>query len=362
MKVLVVGPFPNPVDGCSNSNKVFFQNLISKNLECNKINTNTAIISGEQGSKFSLKKATDFLRNYLQAYKVPLYDAIYFTPGQTFYGVLKYSPFILLCLLFNKPYTIHVHGNYLGKHYRSLTGIKKKIFHFLISKASAGIVITESLKKNFEGLLPESRINVVEYFVEEPLYANDIFKNSKSLEILYLSNLMREKGILEFLDALVELDSKEISFHANVAGSIEAGLKDEVESRLNKLGDKVTYLGTILGDVKTQNLIEANVFVLPTYYTMEGLPFSLLEAMATGNILITTKHAGIPDVVTELNGFLVEKQSSVAIADVIETISKDLSSYVNKISEYNIAYARLNFTEKNFTDKVLTVLQSTIKQ
>lgn len=362
MKVLIIGPFPAPVDGCSNSNKIFYQNLLSRNINCDIINTNTTIISGSQGSRFSLKKAISFLRNYLQAYKPLFYDVVYFTPGQTFYGVLKYSPFIILCMLFNKPYTIHVHGNFLGTQYRSLMGLKKKIFHFLVSKASAGIVITKSLENNFEGLLPECQINVVEYFVEEPLYNNDIVKKSDSLKILYLSNLMREKGILEFLDALIQLNDRGVNFEANIAGSIETGLKDEVEHRLNKLGNKVVYLGTILGDKKTQKLIEANVFVLPTYYTMEGLPFSLLEAMATGNILITTQHAGISDVVTESNGFLVEKRSSSMITDVIETINKDLSGYVNRISKYNMAYARSNFTEKNFTDKVLAVLQSTMKK
>ena len=161
---------------------------------------------------------------------------------------------------------------------------------------------------------------------------------------------------------MIQLNDKGVNFEANIAGSIETGLKDEVEFRLNKLGSKVVYLGTILGDEKTQKLIEANVFVLPTYYTMEGLPFSLLEAMATGNILITTKHAGISDVVTASNGFLVEKRSSVMIADVIERLSKDLTRYVNEISKYNMAYARSNFTEKNFTDKVLAVLQSTMKK
>ncbi|HXD93018.1 MAG TPA: glycosyltransferase family 4 protein, partial [Bacteroidia bacterium] len=350
-----------PVDGCSNSNKVLYRNIVSRNIKCATIDTNTDVISGNQGSKFSLEKALKFMGNYLQLYKIWSCDVVYFTPGQTFYGILKYGPFIVSCLLFKKPYTIHLHGNFLGNQYKLLSRKKRKIFHFLVSKASAGIVITNSLRKNFEGILDGEKINVVEYFVENPLYEKSFAKTNNRLKILYLSNLMREKGILEFLDALILLNEDGVIFEANVAGSIETGLKGEVDTRLNRLGDKVKYLGTILGEEKTQKLIEANVFVLPTYYTMEGLPFSLLEAMATGNILVTTNHAGIPDVVNELNGFLVEKRSAEMIKNALKVISSDLVYYINKISGHNTSYARLNFTEENFTSSVIAVLQSTIK-
>ena len=143
MKILIIGPFPSPIDGCSNANKVLYRNIQSRKIKVTAINTNTNIITGEQGSKFSLKKAVLFLKNYLYFLKIFFNSVVYVTPGQTFYGVLKYSPFIIICMILNKPYTIHLHGNHLGKQFENLTGIKRKIFHFLISNASAGIVITK---------------------------------------------------------------------------------------------------------------------------------------------------------------------------------------------------------------------------
>ena len=53
------------------------------------------------------------------------------------------------------------------------------------------------------------------------------------------------------------------------------------------------YIGIVNGKAK-KNLLEwGNVFVLPTFYKMEGQPISILEAMATKNLVVTTNHAGI---------------------------------------------------------------------
>ena len=363
MKVLLIGPLPPPIDGCSNANKVLLKNIKLKNISCDAINTNTSIITKDQGSKFSLKKALLFVKNYLSAYKIFSADAVYLTPGQTFYGVLKYAPFIILSRLAGKPYTIHVHGNYLGKQYTLLTGVKKKIFHWLVSKAAAGIVITKSLASNFDNLLPPEKVFFVVNFAEEELYALPLAKKSDKLRILYLSNLMTEKGILQVLDALIVLNNENIDFEAVVAGSMEAGIQEEIRRRFDLLGNKLTYAGVVTGTVKTDRLMEANIFILPTYYIMEGLPISVLEAMATGNIIITTAHAGLPDVVINgENGFLIQPKDPAAIAAPLTTINTDVKGMVEKYAAGNRKYALANFTEKQFTAQILDVLQSTLKK
>jgi glycosyltransferase involved in cell wall biosynthesis len=356
MKVLIIGPVPPPIDGCANSNKILYASLVKRLVTCEVLNTNSNIITNEQGRRFSLKKALGFLKNYRNISSVASYDLIYFTPGQTFYGVAKYAPFILTCLLFKKPYIIHVHGNFLGNQYALLTGLKKKIFYFLVSGAAAGIVITNSLKKNFHGLLAESKVFVVANFVEESLYTEAIAKKADKLRILYLSNLMREKGIFEFLDALVELDRKKVAFEAYVAGAMEVGLEKEVKIRFDQLKGKLTYLGIVTGADKLDLLIRSNIFILPTYYAMEGLPVALLEAIATGNIIISTQHAGIADIVSDLNGFLVEKRSSKAIVDCIEEINSNLKANVISYSGRNISYARAAFTENKYIESILQIM------
>ncbi|MBB6110770.1 glycosyltransferase family 4 protein [Mucilaginibacter lappiensis] len=359
MKVLIIGPFPLPINGCSYANEILLRNFKKENLETKIIDTSTKSISSNQGTKFSIRKAFSFIHTYLKTGKVIASDVIYLTPGQTFFGIAKYAPFIFMAILFRKPYIIHLHGNYLGAEYKRLTGIKRKIFHYLISHAAAGIVLSKSLLKNFTGLLPDEKLHIVENFVSDNLLGlSQHEKNTDKIRIIYLSNLMREKGIIDLLDALLVLDKQAIDFKVVLAGVIETEISEEVTAKMSKLRDKIEYAGIITGLTKKERLLDANVFVLPTYYKMEGQPISLLEGMATGNIILTTQHAGIPDIITELNGFLIDGKSPGQIQEVLENINKNLGFYVNKFSKHNMEYTSSKFTEAKFTENILKVVKA----
>jgi len=360
MKVLIIGPFPEPINGCSYANKVLFDNLIHKGDSVKKINTSTQNLSSSQGTNFSILKALSFIKVYLEAYKVINSNVVYLTPGQTFFGVLKYAPFILLSILFKKPYVIHVHGNYLATEYQMLKGIKKRIFKFLLKNASAGIVLSELLKGNFKNLLDDSKVFIVKNFVGDNLInAYSLEKKFKDIpRILYLSNLMSQKGILDLLEALVILQNEGVEFTAKLAGNIENSILNEVQEKLHILKDHISFLGLVKGDQKIKILLDSNIFILPTYYVMEGQPISILEAMATGNIIVTTPHAGIPDIIDSKNGFFVETKNPRQIADCLTKISQNLSDNVLLFSDYNANYAKVNFTELNFSNAILNILKA----
>lgn len=359
MKILIIGPIPPPINGCSYANFILCKNLLQEGYKYKTINTSTKAISSKQGSSFSFKKAFSFLRIYFSAFTVINSTIVYFTPGQTFFGILKYAPFILLCILFRKPYVIHVHGNYLGTQFKELKGIKKNIFKYLISNATVGIVLSKSLKSNFDCLLDYSKIAVVENFVENGIYTskNEATKPNDKPRIVYLSNLMKEKGILELLDALIILKEKNIDFEALIAGGIERDIEKEVKQKLSMLKDKVEYLGTVHGSKKYKILKESNIFILPSYYKMEGQPIAILEALATGNIIVTTPHGGIPDIISGENGYFVKPESALSIAECIEKIGANIIQQTEYFSNQNIEYAKENFTEKIFTDKILAVFE-----
>lgn len=364
LRILIIGPLPNPIDGCSFANKVFCENLEKRNIIYDTINTNVKEVSSQQGSNFSLKKALGFFNVYFEIFKLKKAKIVYFTPGQTFFGLLKYAPFITCCQLINIPYVIHVHGNYLGEQYRLLKGVKKRVFEGLIKKASAGIVLSESLKDNFKDLLAADKVHVVENFVP-----NDIFENIKidsrnrnSLQIVYLSNLMKGKGVLDVLDALLLLKNKNIIFQAIFAGKIEKEIEGVINEKLTQLAGVAEYIGVVKGGDKVELFNKSNVFVLPTYYQMEGQPISILEAMASGNIIITTKHAGIPDVMSTENGFFVEKKSPRDIAEIFEVISNNLVREINRVELENIKKAKKNYTEEQFSNNILSVIENILNE
>jgi glycosyltransferase involved in cell wall biosynthesis len=357
MNILLIGPFPPPIQGNSFANQILYNNLQSRDFTCNIVNTTSQSISSKQGNTFSIRKAINFLTNYLKIYKLLSTDIVYITPGQTFFGVIKYAPFILFCILLKKKYVLHLHGNDLRNEYYLQSKIKKKILYFLISRASVGIVLSNSLIRNFQPFMNSEKIVVIKNFVENIFYKRDIKKNTDCLRILYLSNLMKEKGIIEILDALLILKDKNIKFIANFAGAIEETIKEEVLLKIDLLKNFASYDGVITGDEKVNAFSEANVFILPTYYKKEGQPISLLEALASGNVIITTKHSGIPDIIDERNGFFVEKKSVESIVKCLEHVNDNLKNIVNQISLKNREYAIQGFTEKVFIDNFIRVLE-----
>ena len=87
------------------------------------------------------------------------------------------------------------------------------------------------------------------------------------------------------------------------------------------------FLGSVLGAEKYRLWLDSDVFVLPSY--VEGLPYSLLEAMAAGCVPITTPLAAIPDVVRHgEHGLFVPAKDPAALAGAVATLDGDRESLV----------------------------------
>ena len=324
-KVLIIGPFPNPISGVSIANKVVEEILNADlNFIVEKINTSYPIFD-EQIGEFSIQKFLFYLRINSSFFKVLKNNIIYITPGQTFFGVLKYALFIVAASALRKELIIHVHGNYLGKEYQSLKGIKRVLFYFLVSRFTKGIVLSNSLKQNLTPFLKDKNIFSLPNFAQDYLYTKDKKFVKDELRIFYLSNLMKEKGIFCLLNALKILEKNNIIYKAKIAGNIDQNYSKEILKLFTELKN-AEYIGIVNGDDKKSLLEWGNIFVLPTFYKMEGQPISILEAMATTNLVVTTNHAGISDVFQDkINGYFVEKNNENSIEKILSYLAANKS-------------------------------------
>jgi glycosyltransferase involved in cell wall biosynthesis len=134
------------------------------------------------------------------------------------------------------------------------------------------------------------------------------------LTFLLVARLIREKGLIEYVAAarLVKARHPEVRFR--LAGWIDdnpgAIRTEELQAWIAE--GTIEYLGK-LDDVRPA-FHEASVCVLPSYYP-EGLPRSLMEALATGRPVITTDTPGCRETVVEgKNGFLVPVRDVPALA------------------------------------------------
>ena len=352
--VLMAGPFPEPITGNALANEIVQKALLEEGHKVRTINTSLKNF-GEDVGHFTFSKLWHNVKLAVQAHKIIGVDVVYITPGQTFFGVLKYGIFLITASLLNKRIVLHIHGNHLGVMYTSLSGLKKRIVHTLLSKATQGIVLSDSLKGNLTPFMTSEHIASLPNFAQPYLVDTTRPVHHSSLRIVYLSNLMTEKGIFDLLDALLLLEEQGVQYEAKIAGGIDHTIQNQINTKLEGLKN-TTCVGIVSGEAKKELLQWSSIFVLPTYYTMEGQPIAILEAMATKNVIITTPHAGIPDIITDgEHGFFVKPKNPKSIANQLVELSKTPDT-IQKIATRNEIYFSENFTLEIFKDRLFTIL------
>ena len=140
--------------------------------------------------------------------------------------------------------------------------------------------------------------------------------------LLIVARLSPEKGHLVLLEACASLRERGVDVDLDVigGGNFEGAIKAEVE-RL-RLDDRVTFHGALGSSAISHHLSRATVFCLPSF--AEGLPVSLMEAMAAGVPVVTTYISGIPELVVDgVTGMVVPAGRADCVADAVERLLVD---------------------------------------
>ena len=133
---------------------------------------------------------------------------------------------------------------------------------------------------------------------------------------IFVARLLAEKGIHDYIAAAKIVKNKYANVKFIVLGSIDKealGALTDKDLKQFTEADIVEYPGHV--DNVQDWIANSSVFVLPSYYR-EGVPRSTQEAMAIGRAVITTDVPGCRETVVDgVNGFLVEKWNSQALAE-----------------------------------------------
>lgn len=137
----------------------------------------------------------------------------------------------------------------------------------------------------------------------------------RPIKFLFMGRLLKEKGIHEFIAAVIHVKQRYPDAQFTVLGEIDpANLGALQQSELDELTSSniINYPGQVKN--VQEWIADSHVFVLPSY--REGLPRSTQEAMAIGRAVITTDVPGCRETVVDgVNGFLVEKWNPQALAE-----------------------------------------------
>jgi glycosyltransferase involved in cell wall biosynthesis len=150
----------------------------------------------------------------------------------------------------------------------------------------------------------------VEHFAKVP-------PPSGRIVFLLMARLLRDKGIVEYVQAARLLKRRHPETEFQIVGSFDTNPSaiDRQQMEAWRSEGIIDYQGTTV-DVRPF-LAGASVFVLPSY--REGTPVAALEALSVGRPIVTTDVPGCRETVVEgKNGFLVPAKDSTALANAIE--------------------------------------------
>jgi glycosyltransferase involved in cell wall biosynthesis len=183
---------------------------------------------------------------------------------------------------------------------------------------------------------------------------------TRAVRVLYLARLEREKGVFETVDAVRLLRSRNFPVELSIAGDGPArpDLAEYVMDQ-NLPEGVIRFLGYLRGPDKAEVFRRHDLYCLPTYHD-EGMPNSVLEALAFGMPVITCAVAGLKDIFQDGRmGRLVPVRDPAAVAEAIRDLAGDKYAMA-RIACTNTAYAAANVTAPRVAKRLQTLYQETI--
>lgn len=340
-KVLLVSPFPPLYGGIASYSENLYQGLLKNQVKVNKYDT-----SKYDHLRFhNPDKKRNYLRiihpgNFLFIFLI-MFDFVIFTcrilliknvivhvHTSSFFGWWRSAFYILLAKIVGKKTILHVH-NAIDRFYLEESG---RLGKFLI-RVSLGIPHhIVSLSHGIKDLLVDLTDNPItpiyngvniEQFQSEKDY-------TKPYKMLFAGFVGQQKGVPDLLKALKRsgLSSEEIQLTLIGSGDIEEmkELTDELE-----LNDQVIFTGRVSEEEKIRLFKKHHIFALPSHG--EGQPISILEGMASGMAILSTKVGSIPEVIKDENGILVHPGDIAKISEaIIQLVSKTDVKTMGKIN------------------------------
>lgn len=347
-RILFIATFPPPVHGSAMvSQQIKESKLINEAFDCDYVNIATS--RGLDEKKNYFVKLGRFLGSFSKTFWLILthhYDLCYC--AITCHGgcFLRDAPYVLLCKLFRRKVVIHQHNKGMSRDVDR--PVFRRLYPLVYNNVKV-ILLSWYLYPDIEKVVKRENVMICPNGIKPTADPDFVHTPNKVPHILFLSNLLIDKGVLVLLDALKILKDKGHSFVCDFVGSETHDISaqrfaDEVEKRgLNHIA---IYHGRKLGDEKRAFFENAEVFTLPSFN--EAFPLVNLEAMDYKLPIVSTNVGGIQDeVVDGENGFILNPKDEVSLAEKIEMLLGD-AGLRQKMGEKGYELFKSKFTDKCF--------------
>jgi len=282
---------------------------------------------------------------------------LYYIPAPGKYSALYRDWLVMLiCRPFYKRIILHWHAAGLANWLETRVQMpSRRQTYQRMKDADLSVVLSEYNRADAEKLLPK-QIRIISNGIPDPCpaYAREVLPRQQArsaarkklasgqtltpadlagtggdpqvFKILYLAHCTREKGLFDTIKGVLRANQglaerrSPLSLHLIVAGNfVNQDEKAEFDRTLAMPGARksIQYLGFVSGAQKQEALRHADLFCFPTYYQNENQPVNLIEAMAFGLPIITTRWRSIPELLPPGYPGLVDIGSPQQITEVL---------------------------------------------
>ena len=346
---------PPPIHGVSVMNKIIKESkLINDSFECDYINLATAknIDDLQKGLVYKYFLALGITFKAIFKMMFNRYDYVYITVFPWGFAFIKDSLIVLIAKIFRLKPILHLHTHGF-KRSADKSQFSKKLYKYVFKKVEV-ICLSPFLIEDVE-LIYRGAVYILPNGIPQVNFENNYKVTQGPVKLLYLSNLIKGKGILLLINAVEKLVASGYSIMLRVVGSEGDLSYSDLKKLVNekKLETVVELVGPKFGDEKYTEFRNADVFILPSNYDTFGLV--LLEALQFGVPCISTNIGGIPDVLGGGRGIVMNEISSEAVYLAVKQLL-DNPEQRRRMSTLGYDYFKSHFTVNVFEKKLFNIL------
>lgn len=360
MRVLFLAPLPPPVTGHALASKTFLDALRQAH-ETTVVNlsmgsTHDGTVTGRR-----IVEVAKLLRNVWRQKQAA--DVIYLTISESVAGNIKDLAIYLLCSPRLSTTFIHLHGGSIKKLLFDRYPLLEKINAIFIRRMAGVIVSGRAHEHIFANVIDPHRIHIVPNFAQDCLFVSEQqvvekFADVEPLRVLYMSGMTEAKGYQYLAEAYLRLSSElQRKLRIDFAGKFDS--EAEKSRFLAWIADHrgMQYHG-LVDEVQKQVLFsKAHFFCLPTSM-FEGQPISILEAYASGCVVLTTGQDGIRDVFSDgVNGFEFEAKSARSLGASLQAVAADVGALL-PIALRNRSTADVRYRTSTYNTALTRIVES----
>jgi glycosyltransferase involved in cell wall biosynthesis len=354
VRVLITVPRLAMLGGVSN-----YYTALRPYLDAQKVYLEVGRVPGERGRWRTLRRSLIDYWKFHRCLTTGRFDLVHLNPSMDPPSIYRDGMLLLIARLHRRSVLVFFRGWMPAGE--ALVRRHQRLFRWVYGQADANIVLAEAFRRILAemGVRPPTFVETT--VVDDAVLTSETRGTSldvparppeKLCRILYLARLDVGKGLPEAIGAFARLQQLWPAVTLTVAGDGPERAAAELDVRRRGLMN-VSFLGHVAGEAKLRAFAQADIYLFTSL--AEGMPNSVLEAMAFGLPIVTRLVGGIRDFFEDGRmGYATERLDDSDYAELLVRLVSN-PELCQRIGRYNQEFARRRFAAPVVAARLLAI-------